>query len=117
MVQSNLQTSGDFPIALFNGTVATTNGIYKISDISIEEAKKMIQRYSFVSAIGHEAAAEVMSDILQIEIPMNRIQFQQKVGQRAVVLKLNTRPAEGSILNKDEMLDIGYTLKLMERLE
>jgi len=29
----------NLPIALFNGTVATTNGLYSIKDIDIETAK------------------------------------------------------------------------------
>ncbi|WP_242975046.1 YddF family protein [Anaerovirgula multivorans] len=35
---------------MFNGTVVTTNGLYKITDITIEEATKLIKEYGFVSA-------------------------------------------------------------------
>lgn len=105
------------PIALFNGTVATTNGLYKISDITMEEAKKLIEEYGFVSAIGHEATAEVMSELFGVVIEMNRIQFLQEIHQKAVVLKLNVRPPEGTVLNREEIEKIGYTFKLMERLQ
>ncbi|AOY78202.1 hypothetical protein BJL90_02245 [Clostridium formicaceticum] len=108
--------STKFPIALFNGTVATTNGLYKISDISTNEAKALIREHGHISAIGHEATAEVMSEILEAKIEMNRIQFQQEVGQKAIVLKLNVRPAEGVILSRQEIEAIGYCFKLMERL-
>ncbi|KJF27663.1 hypothetical protein TZ02_07175 [Clostridium aceticum] len=108
--------SKKLPIALFNGTVATTNGLYKVSDISIDEAKALIKEYGHISAIGHEATAELMSEILGVKIEMNRIQFQQQVGQKAVILKLNIRPAEGIILTREEVEEVGYTFKLMERL-
>ncbi|PAB58345.1 YddF family protein [Anaeromicrobium sediminis] len=104
-------------VGLFNGTVATTNGIYKISDIDIDNAKKLIKENGFISAIGHESTAQALSDLLGIHIPMNRIQFKQAVGQKAVVIKLNERPPEGVVLSREEIDKIGYSLKLMERLE
>lgn len=107
----------NLPIALFNGTVATTNGIYSIQNIDIETARKYVEQNSFISAIGHEATAQIMSELLGKEIPMNRIQFHQQVGQIAIVFKLNTRPPEGNILNIDQLNKIGYSLKIMKRLE
>jgi len=105
------------PVALFNGTVATTNGTYSIKDIDIYNAKKYIEQNGFISAIGHEATAEIMSELLGINIPRNRIQFHQQVGQVAIVFKLNERPPEGVILNKEQVERIGYTFKIMERLD
>jgi len=104
------------PIALFNGTIATTNGTYTIKDIDLESARNLIKDHGFVSAIGHQATADILSDILQLKVPRNRIEFRQKVGQLAIVLKLNERPPEGQILDREQMDNIGYNLKLMERL-
>ncbi|TCQ01983.1 YddF family protein [Serpentinicella alkaliphila] len=105
------------PVVLFNGVVATTNGIYEIEDVDVETAIELIKEKGFVSAIGHEATALIMSEILGINIPMNRIQFKQEVGQDAIVLKLNVRPEEGKILTIDEMKLIGFGLKIMKRLK
>jgi len=107
----------NLPVGLFNGTVATTNGLYRISDIDIDMAKKYIKQYGFISAIGHEATAEIMSEVLEINIPMNRIQFHQEIGQIAIVFKLNERPPEGDILNRQEIERIGYSFKIMQRFE
>ncbi len=104
-------------VGLFNGTVATTNGLYKITDIDLDSAKKLIEKNGFISAIGHGSTAEIMSDLFNMDIDMNRIQFKQKVGQKAVVFKLNKRPPEGVVLTREEVESIGYSLKLMERLE
>lgn len=104
-------------VGIFNGTVATTNGVYRISDISSEDAKNLLNKNGFISAIGHKSTAEAISDSFGMDIPMNRIDFKQEVGQKAVVFKLNKRPIEGSILDRQEIEEIGYSFKLMERLE
>lgn len=104
------------PIALFNGTVATTNGIYEITDIDGESAKELIAMQGFVSAIGHEATAAIMAEVMQQPIEMNRIQFQQEVGQIAIVFKLNKRPDEGVVLTREELEQIGYMFKKMVRV-
>lgn len=105
------------PVGLFNGTVATTNGLYRIEDIDINSAKSYIIQNGFVSAIGHEATAEIISEVLGFDIKMNRIQFHQEIGQLAVVFKLNERPPEGEVLNREEIERIGYSFKLMKRYE
>ncbi len=104
-------------IALFNGPVVTTNGLYRVSDITTDEAQKLVRRFGIVSAVGHEAAAEALSELLAVHVPMRRIQFVQEIGQYALALKMNKRPPEGRILTSDEMEAVGYSLKLMERLE
>lgn len=105
------------PVALFNGTVATTNGLYRIKDVDVDTAKKYIKENGFISAIGHQATADIMSDLLESNIIMNRIQFHQEVGQIAIVFKLNERPPEGVLLNREEVEHVGYSLKMMERFE
>jgi len=107
----------DLPIALFNGTVVTTNGLYRISDIDIYSAKQLVQEHNIISAIGHKATAEIMTELLGVDIISNRIQFKQEITQIAIVFKLNERPSEGAILSKKEVLKVGYELKLMERIE
>ncbi|NLI89458.1 MAG: YddF family protein [Epulopiscium sp.] len=104
-------------VGIFNGTVATTNGLYRISDISLNEAKLLLHKNGYVSAVGHESTAEIMSELMEMDIQANRINFIQMVGQKAVVFKLNRRPKEGSILTKEEVEQVGYSFKLMERLE
>jgi len=108
---------GGHPIALFNGPIITSNGLFRVGDISVEEAKALVEKNGFISAIGHEAAASVLSAVLGVRAVMNRIQFHQAVGQKAVALKLRQRPPEGIVLDEDEMQIIGYSLKLIERLE
>lgn len=105
------------PIALFNGPVATSNGLFRISDLAVEDARALLNNSEYISAVGHESTAEILSEILGVKIEMNRIQFHQKVGQKAIIFKLNERPPEGVIYNRKQLEDIGYSLRLMERIE
>lgn len=112
-----MQENAKMPVAIFNGVIVTTNGLYSVSDIDIVTARKYIKQNGFISAIGHEATAQVLSEILGITIPVNRVELQQQVGQKAIALKLNHRAPEGQILNKQQIMEVGFTLKLIERLK
>ncbi len=105
------------PIVIFNGPICTTNGLYRLSDLSAAEAKKLLKADGFISAVGHEASAQVLSELLGVEISMNRIQYSQSAGQKAIVLNLNYRAPEGRVLSREEMLEVGFELKLLERLK
>jgi len=106
-----------FPIAIYNGPVVTTNGLFRVSDLALDEAKLLLHNNPFISAVGHEATATLLSEIMELNIPMNRISFQQQIGQKAVVFKLNIRPIEGLVLCRSEIEAIGFSFKLIERLE
>jgi hypothetical protein len=106
-----------YPVAIFNGPIVTTNGTYRVSDISVQEAKRLIKNNDFISAVGHSATSEILSDIFDENITLNRIQFHQKPGQKAIVFKLNLRPREGDILDRKQIEEIGFSLKLLERLD
>lgn len=106
----------EYPVAIFNGPVCTTNGLYRISDLTVEEAKTLINHYGFESAVGHDASAKVLSDILEVDVPMKRIEYAQSIGQKAIALKLSIRPPEGQILTAEEMFRVGFELKLLERI-
>ena len=116
-MKQDYSTNGRWPIALFNGTVVTTDGLYRVQQISDAAARDLVTSAPITSAVGHKAAADLLSDILGVEVPENRIPFVQQPGQLAIALKLNTRPPEGAILTKQEMMSVGYTLRLIERLE
>lgn len=105
-----------FPIAILNGPIITADGEYSCHTISLEKAKKMIQSApDIISAVGHLATAEILTDLLEIEVTLNRINFHQQVGQQALVFKLNSRPPEGAILSRDEIEAFGYQFQLLSR--
>lgn len=102
-------------IGLLNTSILTTEGNYSLTSISLEEAKEAIKGKSLDSAIGHQATAEIMTTLLETPIEVNRQLFVQDVGQTCLVFKLNGRPAEGTILSKEEIEKIGYKFQLLIR--
>lgn len=104
------------PIALLNTAILTTDGEYTIRTIPVEQARELVQSEAgYISAIGHESTAGLLSTLLGVDVPVNRILFEQAVGQQAVVFKLNGRPPEGHILTAAEIAEIGYSIKLLIR--
>lgn len=69
------------------------------------------------SSIGHQATAELLTELLATMIYVNRAVTQQQVGQIALVFKLNGRPLEGRIFTVQELTDFGYLFQILERFE
>uniref|UniRef100_UPI0033900486 STIV orfB116 family protein n=1 Tax=Enterocloster aldenensis TaxID=358742 RepID=UPI0033900486 len=93
-------------LALLNTSILTAAGNYIVTDNAV----------NLDSAIGHASTAEIMTTLLEADIPVNRQMFTQDVGQRALVFKLSGRPEEGKILTTEEIEAIGYKFQLLERL-
>lgn len=106
------------PVALLNTSIATTSGTFKLEDITLTRAKNIIKNNTdnLLSAIGHDSTAQIMSELLENKIEVNRIQFEQKVEQQAIVFKLNGRPPEGTILSLEDIEKIGYKFQLLTRI-
>jgi hypothetical protein len=103
------------PIALLNTSIATADGTYQLNTITLDQAKELIKDKETLSAIGHASTAQVLTEILGIDVPVNRIQFEQRPDQSALVFKLKGRPEEGKILSREEIEQIGYEFKVMTR--
>ena len=104
-------------VLLLNAAVLTANGTFRLSNIALEDVKNMLTEENIMSAIGHNATADIMTELIGITIPTNRIQAKQEAGQNAIIFKLLKRPEEGKILNREEIEEIGYEFLLLERLD
>ena len=102
------------PIAILNTTILTADGDFTLQTISLDEAKELIQDREILSAVGHDSTAQILTELLARDIPVNRIQFTQQAGQKALCFKLNGRPQEGTILTAEEIEKIGYEFKLLQ---
>ena len=81
-----------------------------LKKIDIETAKRLLESSEFVSAIGHQATASVLSQLLGIEIPFNRITVRLKPGDMCIHFALKTRLPEGVVLNEEELRKLDYDL-------
>ncbi len=102
------------PIAILNTTILTADGDFSLKTICLDEAKALIQDKEILSAVGHDSTAQILTELLEVDVPLNRIQFTQQSGQKALCFKLNGRPQEGAILSIEEIEKIGYEFKLLE---
>lgn len=115
-------------ITILNTSILTEYGDYSYLKISLQQARDLItESYNpmtgdpskcegWQSAIGHESTAKIISTLLDIDCPVNRIQYSQEVGERALVFKLNGRPEEGKILSIGEIEEMGYSWGLLIRV-
>ena len=89
-------------------------GTYKSNLISLQKAKELIKSGDFTSAVGHPATAELMSDVLNADIPLNRMTISLESGDKMLCLKLKPRLGEGVIIkNKNDLESIGYDFVLI----
>jgi hypothetical protein len=58
--------------------------------------------------VGHQSTAEIMSQVLGIPVPYNRVQVFLEPGDQAICFILKARPPEGRVLSREEIEQIGY---------
>ena len=100
---------------LLNTPILTSYGAWSFDGpISVEQAKERILP-GFESAIGHEASAQFLSQLLGINVPMNRVAVTMQAGDTALILRIKTRLPEGKILTHEEISAIPFELGWLER--
>jgi len=100
---------------ILNAPILTAFGKYTYVQISVDEAKKLLENNEFISAIGHKGTAELLTKLLDIEIPANRIAIKMQVGDKAIVFQLLQRLEEGKVLTEEELKKIPFTFGLLIR--
>lgn len=103
-------------LTLLNTSILTTYGRYDYRPVTLDEARALVRAEAWQSAIGHDATARIVSRLLGIDCPTHRVAWRQQPGERALVLKLNGRPPEGSVLNEQEIEQLGYTWGVLDML-
>ncbi len=102
---------------LINSPILTSFGDWKFSGpLTVAEAKSRLSN-NFISAIGHQSGAAFLSVLLDIEIPVNRIEINMQPGDSALVLRLKSRLPEGKVLTHEEIQQIPYELGWLVRVQ
>jgi hypothetical protein len=92
--------------------------VIKAREISAEEAKQMLEKEKFVSAVGHEATAKALSNAFGVEVKFNRIQITLQPGDKLISIILKRRLNEGEVIRStDELVSIGYIIWYFEVYE
>lgn len=79
--------------------------VISIREASVSEVKSLIAN-GFTSAIGHEGTARVLSQLLGVEVPVNRIMVRLMPGTILIVFQLLVRLEEGRILSASEVEEL-----------
>ena len=77
-----------------------------VEEIDTETVKELLKNSDFISAIGHEATAKVISQKLGINVEANRVQIKMNRGDVLIVFQLLQRLPEGKVLSEEEIQQI-----------
>ena len=101
---------------LLNTPILTNYGEWKFTGpVTIEQAKALLIN-GFESAIGHEASAQFLSQLLDVHIEMKRITVAMQAGDCALVLRIKSRLPEGKLLTQQEINETPSELGWLERV-
>jgi len=92
-----------FTLSMIMPDLLEAGVVIKASPITLEEAKSLLQQ-GFVSAVGHEATAKVLSVLLGTDVPFNRVQIAITGGDVIISFQFLVRLPEGKVLGDDEVL-------------
>ena len=104
-----------YMLYLLNSPILTNYGDWRFEGpLELPEART-IAATDFTSAIGHAGAAQLLSSLLDIEIPVNRVIVAMQPGDQALVLRVRERLPEGAVLDAAALAGVAYDLSLLTR--
>ena len=81
-----------------------------ITRISPEFARQVAATTAFESAVGHEATAQLLTAVLGVTVPYNRVSITLSAGDTLIVAMPAVRLPEGKVLSIEELQQINFYL-------
>ena len=79
---------------------------------SLDEVRRWLGQ-GFISAVGHQSTAELLTQLLGLPVEANRVQVTLRPGDQAIVFQLLSRLPEGKVLNEEELKQIQFKFFLV----
>ena len=103
-------------IYLLNTPILTDYGVYDFKKIEIAEVKAILSEEGFTSAVGHQGTADLLTQLLGVPVPMNRVAIKMEENDVAVVFRLKNRLPEGTVLSEEELAKLVIEFGVLERI-
>jgi hypothetical protein len=78
--------------------------------VTLGEVRELVKGGEIVSFIGHEATARLLSQLLSINVPMNRSMYDPMPGDTAVVVRLKRRLEKPEAIKDVKESDVEFIL-------
>ncbi len=104
-------------IYIINSPVLTNFGSYEYKECTVDDLKKILRNNEFISAVGHEETATLLTRLLDVHIPYNRIVVHQEAGDIFIVIKPKARLEINKIYSETDIENIGYELGILTKLK
>ncbi len=108
-------------LVFLNASVLTSYDNFRFEKLSLEQAKDLVREFAaddnkqIESAIGHSATAEILTELLGFKVETNRVNYIQSINDTALIFKLKKRAPESTVLNRQEIEEIGYEFGLLTK--
>jgi hypothetical protein len=85
-----------------------------VEEITADEVKRLINENEFLSVIGHEATASILTEILQTPIKANRVPVKIGKNDKLIIFQVMKRLEEGQILSSEEIKNLPTKFLIVE---
>ena len=85
-----------------------------VREISLVEAKKEMRKNDWISAVGHENTANVLTALLGCEVKFSRMNLTLRPGDSVLCIIPNFRASESREFSREEVEAAGYRCFLIK---
>lgn len=79
---------------MLSSAVLTSPGDYNYRTVSVAHARNWLGEFHFESGVGYPETADAMRTLLGVRPEVQRKRFRMRVGDEALIFRLNVRPSD-----------------------